>query len=116
MKCRLVGCHSRWRTSRSPPARQSPASDDDEIQLTVDNAVDLGRPQPLKRRTSKAIRTGLGLIVQGRLINAAIDFCGKPQRLGQFDAVWGALPESIKGSLLALVNAAVAPEEGSAAT
>jgi hypothetical protein len=40
--------------------------DEEEIQLTVDNAVDLGRLEPLKRRTTKAILTGLGLIVEGK--------------------------------------------------
>jgi ATP-dependent DNA helicase RecG len=53
----------------------------DEIQLTVDNAVDLGRLEPLKRRTTKAILTGLGLIVEGKLLNAAVALYGKTQRL-----------------------------------
>ena len=55
--------------------------DEDEIQLTVDNAVDLGRLEPLKRRTTKAILTGLGLIVDGKLLNAAVILYGKTQKL-----------------------------------
>ncbi|MCX7424143.1 MAG: hypothetical protein NTW96_00665 [Planctomycetia bacterium] len=55
--------------------------DEDEIQLTVDNAVDLGRLEPLKWRTTKSILTGLGLIVEGKLINAAVALYGKTQRL-----------------------------------
>jgi hypothetical protein len=34
--------------------------------------LNLGRLEPLKRRTTKAILTGLGLIVEGKLLNAAV--------------------------------------------
>ena len=69
------------RTSRSPSGVTIADLDEEEIQLTVDNAVDLGRLEPLKRRTTKAILTGLGLIVEGKLLNAAVALYGKAQRL-----------------------------------
>ena len=57
------------------------ALDEEEIQLTVDNAVESGRLEPLKRRSTKAVLTGLGLIVEGKLLNAAIALYGKSDRL-----------------------------------
>ena len=76
-------CHatSRWENQPVPSGVTIADLDEDEIQLTVDNAVDLGRLEPLKRRTTKAILTGLGLIVEGKLINAAVALYGKSQRL-----------------------------------
>ena len=72
---------SRWENQPVPSGVTIADLDDDEIQLTVDNAVRLGRLEPLKRRTTKAILTGLGLIVEGKLINAAVALYGKTQRL-----------------------------------
>ena len=72
---------SRWENQPVPSGVTIADLDEDEIQLTVDNAVDLGRLEPLKRRTTKAILTGLGLIVEGKLINAAVALYGKTQRL-----------------------------------
>ena len=46
--------------------------DKEEIQATVDNAVAAGRMGPLKKRDLQSILRGLGLMVNGRLINAAI--------------------------------------------
>ena len=50
---------SRWENQPVPSGVTIADLDEDEIQLTVDNAVDLGRLEPLKRRTTKAILTGL---------------------------------------------------------
>ena len=72
---------SRWENQPVPSGVTIADLDEDEIQLTVDNAVDLGRLEPLKRRTTKAILTGLGLIVEGKLLNAAVALYGKTQRL-----------------------------------
>jgi len=72
---------NRWENQPVPNSVTIADLDEDEIQLTVDNAVDLGRLEPLKRRTTKAILTGLGLIVEGKLLNAAVALYGKAQRL-----------------------------------
>ena len=72
---------SRWENQPVPSGVTIADLDEEEIQLTVDNAVDLGRLEPLKRRTTKAILTGLGLIVEGKLLNAAVALYGKSQRL-----------------------------------
>jgi ATP-dependent DNA helicase RecG len=72
---------SRWENQPVPSGVTFADLDEEEIQLTVDNAVDLGRLEPLKRRTTKAILTGLGLVVEGRLLNAAVALYGKSQRL-----------------------------------
>ena len=63
---------TRWENQPVPNDVTIADLDEEEIQLTVDNAVDLGRLEPLKRRTTKAILTGLGLIVEGKLLNAAV--------------------------------------------
>jgi ATP-dependent DNA helicase RecG len=47
----------------------------------VDQAVNLSRLEPLKRRTTKAILTGLGLMVEGKLLNAAVALYGKAKSL-----------------------------------
>jgi len=55
--------------------------DEEEIQLTVDNAVRLGRLEPIKKRDVKSILRGLELIHDGKLLNAAIVLYAKSERL-----------------------------------
>jgi len=55
-----VHASSRWENQPVPDDVSIADLDKDEIQLTVDNAVDLGRLEPLKWRTTKAVLTGLG--------------------------------------------------------
>jgi len=72
---------SRWENQPAAAGVTIADLDEEEIQLTVDNAVELGRLEPLKRKTTKAILTGLGLIVEGKLLNAAVALYGKSERL-----------------------------------
>ncbi len=72
---------NRWENQPVPKGVTVADLDEEEIQLTVDNAVDLGRLKPLKRRSVTSILTGLGLIVDGRLLNAAVALYGNSQRL-----------------------------------
>ncbi len=72
---------NRWENQLVPKGVTMADLDEEELQLTVDNAVDLGCLEPLKRRTTKLILTGLGLIVEGKLLNAAVALYGKAQRL-----------------------------------
>ena len=72
---------SRWENQPVSSGVTFADLDEEEIQLTVDNAVDLGRLEPLRRRSTKAILIGLGLIVEGKLLNAAVALYGKSQRL-----------------------------------
>ncbi len=72
---------SRWENQPVAEGVTISDLDEEEIQLTVENAVDLGRLEPLKRRTTKAILTGLGLIMEGKLLNAAVALYGKAKRL-----------------------------------
>ena len=41
---------------------------------------------------------------------------GPIAEIGQLDAVWATLPDNVKSGILALVNAAVRPQEGSVAS
>ena len=72
---------NRWENQPVPKGVTLANLDEDEIQLTVDNAVDLGRLKPLKRRSVRSILIGLGLIVEGKLLNAAVALYGNTQRL-----------------------------------
>ena len=55
--------------------------DDEEIQITLDNAIRLGRLEPTGRRDLESILRGLELIRDGRLLNAAVALYGKSDRL-----------------------------------
>jgi len=55
--------------------------DEAEIQLTVDNALRAGRLEPPRSRELETVLRGLGLIVDGRLLNAAVVLYGKGSRL-----------------------------------
>lgn len=49
----------------------------EEIQRTVDIAIRLGRMEPVKNRRESDILRGFGLLVNGRLLNAAVALYGK---------------------------------------
>jgi ATP-dependent DNA helicase RecG len=55
--------------------------DQEEIQLTVENAVRTGRLEPLRSRDMEVVLRGLGLIVDDRLLNAAVVLYGKSAKL-----------------------------------
>jgi ATP-dependent DNA helicase RecG len=55
--------------------------DAEEIQITLDNAIRLGRLEAPGRRDTKSILRGLELIRDGYLLNAAIALYGKSDRL-----------------------------------
>ena len=58
--------------------------DEEEIQTTLSNAVEAGRIDRPRKTDTKSILTGLGLIVDGRLTNAAVVLYGKNKRLEAF--------------------------------
>ncbi|MBN2034964.1 MAG: hypothetical protein JW836_16990 [Deltaproteobacteria bacterium] len=55
--------------------------DAEEIRITLDNAIRLGRLEPTDRRDLQSILRGLELIRDGRLLNAAVALYGKSDRL-----------------------------------
>jgi len=55
--------------------------DEDEIQLTLSNAIDAGRMHRPRKTDVKSILIGLGLIIGGSLTNAAVVLYGKNSRL-----------------------------------
>ena len=55
--------------------------DAEEIRITLDNAIQLGRLEPTGRRDIKSILLGLELIREGRLLNAAVALYGKSNQL-----------------------------------
>lgn len=55
--------------------------DAEEIRITLDNAIQLGRLEPTGRRDIKSILLGLELIREDRLLNAAVALYGKSNQL-----------------------------------
>lgn len=55
--------------------------DAEEIHITLDNAIQLGRLEPTGRRDIESILLGLELIREGRLLNAAVALYGKSDQL-----------------------------------
>ena len=55
--------------------------DAEEIHITLDNAISLGRLEPTGRRDIESILLGLELIREGRLLNAAVALYGKSNQL-----------------------------------
>ena len=55
--------------------------DAEEIYITLDNAIQLGRLEPTERRDIPSILMGLELIREGRLLNAAVALYGKSNSL-----------------------------------
>lgn len=73
--------HQRWENEFTPKWVTIQDLDEDEVQLTLENAVKLGRmKQPVHTDTASILR-GLGLLKGGRLINAAVALYGKGERL-----------------------------------
>ena len=79
----LERLHATRRWENEPVAEGvTPADlDEEEIQLTVDNAVRAGRLEPLRSRELEVVLRGLGLIVNDRLLNAAVVLYGKRSSL-----------------------------------
>jgi ATP-dependent DNA helicase RecG len=75
--------HATRRWENEPVARGISIEDldADQIQLTLDNAIDLGRLEPTVRRDTESILRGLELIHDGHLLNAAVALYGKSDRL-----------------------------------
>ena len=55
--------------------------DSEEIHITLDNAIRLGRLEPTDRRDTESILRGLELIRDGHLLNAAVALYGNRDRL-----------------------------------
>jgi ATP-dependent DNA helicase RecG len=55
--------------------------DTEEIRITLDNAIRLGRLEPTGRRDLQSVLRGLELIRDGQLLNAAVALYGKSDRL-----------------------------------
>ena len=71
----------RWENQPVPDGVTIDDLDTEEIQITLDNAIRLGRLEPTARRDIKSILRGLELIHDGKLLNAAVALYGKSDRL-----------------------------------
>ncbi|MDA2928386.1 putative DNA binding domain-containing protein [Acidobacteria bacterium AH-259-O06] len=71
----------RWENEPVPEGVSIKDLDADEIQITLDNAIRLGRLEATDRRDTRSILRGLELIHEGNLLNAAIALYGKTDRL-----------------------------------
>ena len=71
----------RWENEPVPKGVTIDDLDAHEIQLTLDNAIRLGRLDATERRDTESILMGLELIHDGRLLNAAVTIFGKSDRL-----------------------------------
>ncbi len=69
--------YKRWEKEPVPSGISISDLDEEEMLLTLQNAVALGRMTSPKKDDVRSILTGLGLIVEGRLINAAVVLYGK---------------------------------------
>jgi ATP-dependent DNA helicase RecG len=74
----------RWENQPVPEGVTPDDLDAEEIQITLDNAIRLGRLEPTTRREIKSILRGLELIHDGKLLNAAVALYGKTARLKPF--------------------------------
>ena len=99
---------SRWENQPVPSNVTMADLDEEEIQLTVDNAVDLGRLEPLKRRTTKAVLIGLGLIVEGKRLTrrwpstARVNGCTRFTR--NAPSAWPAFVATIDWAILSTIG------------
>ncbi|WP_052236466.1 helix-turn-helix domain-containing protein [Candidatus Protochlamydia amoebophila] len=73
--------HRRWENELALDWVTMQDLDEEEIQLTLENAVKLGRMRQPSHTDSESILRGLGLFDGGHLINAAIALYGKSKRL-----------------------------------
>jgi len=71
----------RWENQPVPNGVTIDDLDAEEIQITLDNAIRLGRLEPTIRRDTESILRGLELIHNGKLLNAAVALYGKSDRL-----------------------------------
>lgn len=71
----------RWENEPVPDGVTIDDLDAEEIQITLDNAVRLGRLEPVSRSDSEAVLRGLELIKNGQLLNAAVILYGKSDQL-----------------------------------
>jgi len=71
----------RWENQPVPDEVTINDLDEEQIQITLDNAIRLGRLESTIRRDSESILRGLELIHNGKLLNAAVALYGKSDRL-----------------------------------
>jgi len=74
----------RWENQPVPDGVTIADLDEEEIQSTLDNAIKLGRLEPITRRDTESVLRGLELIHDGSLLNAAVALYGKTDRLKPF--------------------------------
>jgi ATP-dependent DNA helicase RecG len=74
----------RWENEPAAKGISIKDLDEDEIQLTLSNAIDAGRMYRPRKTDPKSILTGLGLVVDGLLTNAAVVLYCKKARLESF--------------------------------
>jgi ATP-dependent DNA helicase RecG len=73
--------HRRWENEFAPEWVTLEDLDEEEIRATLQNAVKLGRMKNPSHTDSESILRGLGLLDNGRLINACVALYGKSERL-----------------------------------
>ncbi len=71
----------RWENQPAPDGVTVDDLDAEQIQMTLENAIRLGRVDPATRRDIESILRGLELIHDGRLLNAAVALFGSSNRL-----------------------------------
>jgi len=69
----------RWENQPVPDGVTIDDLDDKEIQITMDNAIRLGRLESTTRRDTESILCGLELIHEDKLLNAAVALYGKSE-------------------------------------
>jgi ATP-dependent DNA helicase RecG len=72
---------TRWENEPVPKDVSIKDLDAEEIQITLDNAIRLGRLEATDRRDTASILRGLGLIRDGKLLNAAVALYGKSNQI-----------------------------------
>ena len=72
---------TRWENESVPKGVSIKDLDAEEIQITLDNAIRLGRLEATDRRDTASILRGLELIREGKLLNAAVALYGKSDQL-----------------------------------
>ena len=73
--------HHRWENARAPDWVTIQDLDEEEIQITLRNAITLGRMKKPIHTDSESILRGLDLFDDGHLMNAAVVLYGKSERL-----------------------------------
>lgn len=71
----------RWENQPAPPDVHITDLDDEEIQRTVDVAVQLGRLEPPRERDIEGLLRGFDLQIDNHLLNAAVVLFGKTSHL-----------------------------------